>query len=118
MFLGILCSLFATGYFVLRILHYIGYCEFYTGYYCEFCTICNWNTVAQIVFKMDKYGSGKELVLNDLAQNTQLDCTDFTHDMVIRMCILAGCDYLQSLPGIGIKRAHGFVKQYKTIEKV
>ena len=27
------------------------------------------------------------------------------------MCIIAGCDYLESLPGIGIKRAHNLMKK-------
>lgn len=27
------------------------------------------------------------------------------------MCILSGCDYLDSIPGIGIKRAWEFMKQ-------
>jgi exonuclease-1 len=32
--------------------------------------------------------------------------------------ILAGCDYLDSIPGIGIKTAHKLLRKHKTIEKV
>ncbi len=35
-----------------------------------------------------------------------------------KMCILAGCDYLPSLPGMGVKTAFKFVKSYKNIEQV
>lgn len=38
--------------------------------------------------------------------------------MVLEMCILSGCDYLQSLQGMGIKRAHGLIRKFKSYEKV
>lgn len=34
------------------------------------------------------------------------------------MCVLAGCDFLSSVPGIGIKRAHSLVLKYKNIDRV
>ena len=34
------------------------------------------------------------------------------------MAILSGCDYLDSIVGIGLKKAHGLVKKFKTVEKV
>ena len=33
------------------------------------------------------------------------------------MCILAGCDYLSSIPGVGIKTAHGALRQYRSVER-
>ena len=33
------------------------------------------------------------------------------------MSVLAGCDYLGSLPGMGIKKAYAIVKGNETIEK-
>jgi len=27
------------------------------------------------------------------------------------MCVIAGCDYLESLPGVGIKRARNLMKK-------
>jgi 5'-3' exonuclease len=32
--------------------------------------------------------------------------------------ILAGCDYLDSIPGIGIKTAHKLLRKHKSVEKV
>lgn len=34
------------------------------------------------------------------------------------MCILSGCDYLQSLPGMGLKKAHALMKKFKSYDKV
>jgi 5'-3' exonuclease len=31
---------------------------------------------------------------------------------------LSGCDYLQSLPGMGLKRAHALIKKFKSYDKV
>lgn len=38
--------------------------------------------------------------------------TQLTHQM------LSGCDYLPSIPGIGLKKAHGLLRRFKTVEKV
>lgn len=34
------------------------------------------------------------------------------------MCVLAGCDFLPSVPGIGIKKAHSLVSKYRNIDRV
>jgi exonuclease-1 len=33
------------------------------------------------------------------------------------MCIMAGCDFLPSLPGIGAKKAHGLMKKFRSFVK-
>ncbi|KAG7668920.1 hypothetical protein KSW81_003932 [Nannochloris sp. 'desiccata'] len=37
-------------------------------------------------------------------------------EMVLSMCILAGCDFLQSIAGLGFKTAHALVLQGRTLE--
>lgn len=34
------------------------------------------------------------------------------------MCILAGCDYVPSMHGMGPKTAHAMLRKYKDIDKV
>lgn len=34
------------------------------------------------------------------------------------MCILAGCDFLSSCPGIGLKKAHQQLRKFKSFVKV
>ncbi|GMH15739.1 hypothetical protein Nepgr_017580 [Nepenthes gracilis] len=72
----------------------------------------------RIIFKMDKFGQGVEFQYHMLQQNKELNFTGFTKQMLLEMCILSGCDYLQSLPGLGIKKAHALTKKFKTFDKV
>ena len=36
----------------------------------------------------------------------------------MQMCILAGCDFVASLPGMGIKKAHAGVKRFRSFVNV
>jgi exonuclease 1 len=33
------------------------------------------------------------------------------------MAILSGCDYLPSIPGVGLKTAHGWIRKWGTVDK-
>lgn len=72
----------------------------------------------KVLFKMDKFGQGVEFQYDDLAKNRDLNFTSFTRQMVLEMCILSGCDYLPSLPGMGLKRAHGLIRRFRNYHKV
>ncbi|KAF7849126.1 hypothetical protein BT93_L1221 [Corymbia citriodora subsp. variegata] len=72
----------------------------------------------RIIFKMDNSGQGVEFKYSKLQQNRELSFAGFTKQMVLEMCILSGCDYLQSLPGVGLKTAHALIKKFKTYDKV
>ena len=67
---------------------------------------------------MDKFGQGVEFQYDDLVNNRDLNFTNFTKQMVMEMCILSGCDYLPSLPGMGVKRAHGLIRRFGNYHKV
>ncbi|KZV21597.1 exonuclease 1-like [Dorcoceras hygrometricum] len=72
----------------------------------------------RIIYKMDKFGHGVEFKNTLLKQNKDLDFRGFTQMMLLEMCILSGCDYLQSLPGMGLKKSHTLMKKFKCHEKV
>lgn len=36
---------------------------------------------------------------------------------LVQMCIMAGCDFLPNLPGIGVKKAHGHLKKLRNFVK-
>ncbi|VAH80388.1 unnamed protein product [Triticum turgidum subsp. durum] len=74
--------------------------------------------VPHIIFKMDKFGQGVEFQITRLERNRELDLNGFTKQMLLEMCILSGCDYLPSLPGMGVKRAHALIQKLKSHEKV
>ncbi|KAK0579957.1 hypothetical protein LWI29_033983 [Acer saccharum] len=63
----------------------------------------------RIIFKMDKFGQGVEFQYSMLPKNKALSFAGFTEQMLLEMCILSGCDYLPSLPGMGLKRAHALI---------
>eukprot|EP00899_Mesostigma_viride_P016570 jgi/Mesvir1/24914/Mv16902-RA.2 len=72
----------------------------------------------RVLFKMDKHGHGCEVRFSDLPRCKEVRLEAFNRDMVLTWCILAGCDYLPSLEGIGVKTAHSLVARFKDFRKV
>jgi len=54
---------------------------------------------------MDKNGDGIEVDISDMMTNDETIFEKFTPDMFLTCCILSGCDYLDSIKGIGLKKA-------------
>ncbi len=67
---------------------------------------------------MDDHGNGKEIKLERLSAAKEINFTHFTQTMFRHVCILSGCDYSPSIPGLGLKKAHALVKKYKSIDRV
>ncbi|KAK4399299.1 Exonuclease 1 [Sesamum angolense] len=53
-----------------------------------------------------------------ITEDSDLIAFGFTQMMLLEMCILSGCDYLPSLPGMGLKKAHALMKKFKSHENV
>ncbi|TYJ99023.1 exonuclease 1 [Cucumis melo var. makuwa] len=70
------------------------------------------------IFKMDRYGNGEEMMLDKIFNSAS--CTpsfrDFDKELLTGMCVLAGCDFLPSVPGIGIARAYALVSKHRNLE--
>eukprot|EP01083_Nonionella_stella_P021417 59404_1 len=65
---------------------------------------------------LTKYNKGwvKEVTLHKLNQNyNPLNFSQFSFEMFLQFCILCGCDYLSSIPGIGPKTAHQYMLKCK-----
>ncbi|XP_058072361.1 exonuclease 1 isoform X2 [Magnolia sinica] len=73
---------------------------------------------SRIIFKMDKFGQGVEFRYSMIERNKEMNFSAFTRQMLLEMCILSGCDYLHSLPGLGLKRAHALMRKFKSYDKV
>ncbi|XP_059644515.1 exonuclease 1 [Cornus florida] len=73
-----------------------------------------------IVFKMDRYGNGEEIVLDKVFEFVAgvPSFQDFDKELFTGMCVLAGCDFLPSVPGIGIAKAYSLVSKYRNIDRV
>ena len=64
-----------------------------------------------VLFKTDHHGDCDEIRLSDLPLCRELSFVGWTHDLFQEMCVMAGCDFVKALPGIGIKRAHGHIRR-------
>ncbi|GAX72975.1 hypothetical protein CEUSTIGMA_g428.t1 [Chlamydomonas eustigma] len=72
----------------------------------------------RVMYKLDKHGNGEEVQYDSLIHNQGLSFVGFTEDMFMATCIMAGCDFLTSLPSIGFKKAHQHMKKYRDFVKV
>lgn len=65
---------------------------------------------------MDSTGSGILVERDRLYLSMGIRQDLFSLDMFRHMAILSGCDYLSSLPGIGLGKACKFIKQARGFE--
>jgi 5'-3' exonuclease len=71
----------------------------------------------RILYKMDKDGHGSEIKLKSMGANQDLSFIGWTQSQIQQMAIFSGCDYLNSLNGVGIKKAHSLIKTHGSYEK-
>ncbi|NXP15449.1 FEN1 endonuclease, partial [Thinocorus orbignyianus] len=60
----------------------------------------------------------KKLPIQEFHLNRILQDLDLTWEQFVDLCILLGCDYCESIRGIGPKRAIELIKEHKSIEKI
>ncbi|XP_026486952.2 exonuclease 1 [Vanessa tameamea] len=63
----------------------------------------------KVLFKMDLDGMGTLVETAKLPLIMKCPIEHYTFDKFRQMCIMSGCDYLASLPGIGLAKARQFV---------
>ncbi|XP_061343645.1 exonuclease 1 [Gastrolobium bilobum] len=73
-----------------------------------------------IIFKMDRHGNGERVELEKVfsAESSRPSFRSFDMKLFTGMCVLAGCDFLSSVPGIGIVRAHALVSKYRNLDRI
>ena len=71
----------------------------------------------KIFFKMQPDGTLSEFLMDRIAKVRDCDFRNFSHEMIRHMCILSGCDYLDSIPKIGLKTAYRYISTYQTPER-
>ncbi|XP_026465031.1 exonuclease 1-like [Ctenocephalides felis] len=64
----------------------------------------------KILFKLDLNGNGTLVDSTKFHLAMEIRPERYTFDKFRYMCILSGCDYLDSLPGIGLAKACKFIK--------
>lgn len=73
----------------------------------------------KVFYKMDANGNGKEISLEDI-KTVRGDVSPdiWSYNIFLSTCIFAGCDYLNSIRGIGFKKAYklmGEMRHYKAV---
>ncbi|KAJ2827383.1 hypothetical protein IWW50_001917 [Coemansia erecta] len=66
---------------------------------------------ARVLFKMDQSGAAVLFDRARVGRTRAVDVRGWDCARLRRMCILSGCDYAASVPGIGLKRAHKYVQR-------
>ncbi|WWD15652.1 hypothetical protein CI109_100074 [Kwoniella shandongensis] len=72
----------------------------------------------RVIFKLDGNGHCVWIHRDKLAQIREFPMHGWTDTQFRRMAMLSGCDYLDSIPGIGLKTAHRLLRRFNTVEKL
>ena len=74
--------------------------------------------VKRLLTKLDQYGNCIEINRKDFSACRDISLAGWTDDDFRRFAILSGCDYLSSLPKMGLRTAHRMVRKYKNVNKI
>lgn len=67
---------------------------------------------------MNSDGDGIFINLDDLNKVKTVALETFTMEKFRHMCILSGCDYLPSIKGLGLYKAHKYLRKSSNVVKV
>lgn len=72
----------------------------------------------RLLTKLDQYGNCLEINRRDFCACREISLTGWSDAEFRRMAIMSGCDYLNGLPGVGLKTAYRLMRKSKTPERV
>ncbi|XP_023245415.1 flap endonuclease 1 [Copidosoma floridanum] len=64
------------------------------------------------------FSEARKMPIQEIQYDKVLNGLGLTKEEFIDLCIMLGCDYTQSIKGVGPKRAIEFIKNYKSLEKI
>jgi len=64
------------------------------------------------------FSEARKMPIQEFCYEKVLNEMEFTHEQFVDLCILLGCDYCDSIRGIGPKRAFDMIQQHKSIEVI
>ena len=71
----------------------------------------------RVLFKLDRTGTVSEVLARDFPRCRELNLAGFSHRMFLEMCVMAGCDFLPSPRGVGIKKAHDAIRRWRSFPR-
>ena len=72
----------------------------------------------KILLRHLTFSEAKKMPIMEINLNSVLEGLDLTMDQFIDLCILLGCDYCDSIKGIGPQRALSLIKLHGNIESI
>jgi flap endonuclease-1 len=69
-----------------------------------------------ILYRRLNIAASKKLPILEIKLEKALEGLGLTHEQFVDLCILCGCDYCDSIRGVGPKKALAGIRDYKTIE--
>lgn len=73
---------------------------------------------SSILLRHITFSEACKMPIQEFHLSKVLEEMELSHDEFIDLCILLGCDYCDSIPGVGPKRAMTLIKQYRSIDKI
>ncbi|OZJ03433.1 hypothetical protein BZG36_03184 [Bifiguratus adelaidae] len=70
-----------------------------------------------VLLKLDQAGHCVEIKKERFADVKEVNLLGWGDAQMRQMCILSGCDYVASVPGLGLKKAHRLLRRFNTAEK-
>ncbi|ETV92573.1 hypothetical protein H310_13233 [Aphanomyces invadans] len=69
-----------------------------------------------VLFRRLTIAASRKLPILEIKLDKVLEELDLTYDQFVDLCILCGCDYCDTIRGVGPKKALSAIKEHKTIE--
>ncbi|CDW56329.1 flap endonuclease 1 [Trichuris trichiura] len=73
---------------------------------------------SDIVLRHVSFSEAKKMPIKEIHLSAVLQGLEFTQEEFVDLCILLGCDYCESIKGIGMTRAVDLVKKYRNLEEI
>ncbi|KAG7396462.1 Elongation of fatty acids protein 2 [Phytophthora boehmeriae] len=69
-----------------------------------------------VLYRRLTVSPAKKIPILEIRLQRALEELELTHEQFVDLCILCGCDYCDSIRGVGPKKAYAGIKEHKTIE--
>jgi len=73
---------------------------------------------SNVLLRYMTYSEAKKMPIKEFHLKTILETMEYTMDEFIDLCILLGCDYCDTIRGVGAKRAKDLMDKHRSIEKI
>ncbi|CEG77865.1 Putative Flap endonuclease-1 [Rhizopus microsporus] len=72
---------------------------------------------APVLLRHLTFSEARKLPIDEINLERALEGLGLTSEQFIDLCILLGCDYTESIKGVGPKSAYNLIKEHKTIDE-